>query len=206
MAYDDLMGLDMYDDGMGAFYSPAMLRDQLIAAGASGAGILLASWVLPKLTSSEMMSKMEEPTRHRVGAIVGILGGMVGGRLLWDYNRDAAMAVVGGVSGLGFAQLLDSYFKEKNLIGHGTAKMYPLGSFAEMEYEDTLSAGDQALLAAYGSDGGSALSAFESTNVTASRGAFGGTVVNPEQLMGFGGLDAAVVAGETLGAYNPYLS
>jgi hypothetical protein len=210
MAYDDLMGLDMYDDGMEGFYSAAMLRDQVIAAGASGAGILLASWVLPKLTKMEMLSKYEEPTRHRIGAVVGILGGMLGGRLLWDYNRDAAMAVVGGVSGLGLAQLVDSFFKERNLLGGGTAKMYPLGSFMEMPEEDTLSAGDQALLAAYGSDSGSALAALESTNVSASRGAFGGfagTVVNQEQLMGFGGLDAAVVAGETLGeGYNPYLA
>jgi hypothetical protein len=31
-----------------------------------------------------------------------------------------------------------------------------------------------------------------------------GTVVNPEALMGFGGLDAAVVAAQTLGEEAPY--
>jgi hypothetical protein len=209
MAYDDLMGLDMYDDGMEGFYSTAMMREQAIAASASGAAILLASYAVPKITAMDFFKKYEEPTRHRIGAVLGILAGMAGGRLLWDRNRDAAMAVVGGVSGLGFAQLVDSFLKETNLLGGGAAKMYPLGSLANTD-EDTLSANDQALLAAYGSDGGSALAALEMTNVVASRGAFGGfagTVVNSEQLMGFGGLEAAVVAGETLGeGYNPYLS
>jgi hypothetical protein len=204
MAYDDLMGLDMYDDGMGGLYSAEMLKDQVIAAGASAASILLAAWALPKLSASEMLSKMEEPNRHRVAALVGILGGMIGGRLLWDKNRDAAMAIVGGVSGLGLAQLIDSYF-EKNLIGGGATAVYPLGSFAAAG-DDSLSQSDQALLAAYGSDD----SGMGATSVRASRGAFGGlhgTVVNPEALMGFNGLDAAVVAGETLGEnYNPYMS
>lgn len=191
MAYDDLMGLDMYDDGMGGLYSADMLRDQVMAAGASAGSILLASWALPKLAGSKMFTDAitDEKTRHRVTALLAIVGGMVGGRLLWDKNRDASMAVVGGVAGLGLAQLLDSFF-DANLLGHGAAAMYPLGS------------SDDALLAAYGSDNASALAALEATNVAASRGAFGGfagTVVNPEQLMG---LEAAVVAGETLGDNN----
>ena len=71
-----------------------------------------------------------------------------------------------------------------------------------------MSGGDEAMLAGYGGDGGSALAALEAAGVRASRGAFGqlgAAVVNPEQLMG--GLDAAVVAGETLGEqYTGYLS
>lgn len=206
MAYDDLMGLDMYDDGMGEMYSASMFRDQMIAAGASAASILLASWVIPKIGQLEMVKGLEEANRHRVTAIVGLLAGMLGGRLLWNQNRDAAMAVVGGVGGLGLAQLIDSFF-DKNLLGDGTAPAYPLGSFAGGDGYD-MAAGDQALLAQYGNDNGSALAALEATNVRASRGAFGGTVVNPEALMGFGGFGAAVVAGETLGeqGYNPYLS
>jgi hypothetical protein len=188
------MGLDMYDDGMEGLYSADMLRDQVIAAGAGAGAILLASWGLPKLASMDVMTKLEEPTRHKVTALLGILGGLVGGRLLWDRNRDAAMAVVGGVAGLGLAQLIDTFF-DANLLGHGAAPMYPLG------------AADDALLAAYGSDNASALASLEATGVAASRGAFGGfagTVVNPEQLMG---LEAAVVAGETLGdnGYQSYL-
>jgi hypothetical protein len=228
MAYDDLMGLDMYDDGMEAFYSPEMLKEQMMAAGSSAAAILLATWLLPKVAKMDAVQKLEEPNRHRLAAVLGIVGGMVGSRLLWDRNRDASMAVLGGVSGLGLAQLVDSYFA-KNLIG-GDAPAYPLGSFANADdglygsdddYSTMagygsgapgdwgqgygMSGSDEALLAGYG---GSALAALESTGVRASRGAFGqfhGTVVNPEQLMG--GLDAAVVAGETLGEqYTGYLS
>lgn len=207
MAYDDLMGLDMYDDGMGEMYSAQMLQEQLIAAGSSAAAILLASWALPKLTAADgWLKSYEEPTRHRIGAITGILGGMVAGRLAWNYNRDAAMAIVGGVSGLGLAQLVDSFFDKTNLIGGGAAKVYPLGSFAAAD-DMSLSASDQALLAAYGEDNGSALAALEATDAQVSRGAFGGfagTVVNQEQLMGF---DGTVVAGETLGEQYPaYLS
>jgi hypothetical protein len=168
---------------------------------------LLASWGLPKLTAPDgILKSYEEDTRHKIGAITGIIGGMIAGRLAWNYNRDAAMAIVGGVSGLGLAQLVDSFMKETNLIGHGTAKMYPLGSFGATDDDSSLSASDQALLAAYGDDNGTALSALEATSVRASRGAFGGfagTVVNNEALMGFNGLDAAVVAQESLGEQYP---
>ena len=211
MAYDDLMGLDMYDglDDLGAIYSAKMFQDQLIAAGSSAAAILLASWGLPKLTASDFLTKQitDETTRHRVGALIGIVGGAIASRVAWNFNRDAAMAILGGVSGLGLAQLVDSFFKETNMIGGGAAKMYPLGSFGALPEDSELSASDQALLAAYGNDNGAALSALEAANVAASRGAFGGlqgTVVNPEQLMGFGALDAAVVAAETLGEGGQY--
>lgn len=217
MAYDDLMGLDMYDglDDMGPIYSAKMFQDQLIAAGSAAAAVLLASWSLPKLMAADgFLAKQitDEKMRHRVGAIIGIVSGAIAGRVAWNFNRDAAMAIVGGVSGLGLAQLLDSFFEKQNLIGGGAAKMYPLGSFGAGDDEgNELSASDQALLAAYGNDNGAALSALEAASVATSRGAFGGlqgTVVNPEQLMGFGSLDAAVVAAETLGenGYPGYLA
>lgn len=218
MAYDDLMGLDMYDglDGLEEIYSARMLQEQLIAAASSAVSILLASWSLPKLTAADgPLSKMvtDEMNRHRIGAVIGILAGAAAGRIAWNYSRDAGMAIVGGVSGLGLAQLIDSFIKPEtaNLIGGGSAKMFPLGSFGATPDDMELSASDQALLAAYGEDNSNALSALEAANVQASRGAFGGlagTVVNPEALMGFGGLDAAVVAAETLGEepYPAYLA
>jgi hypothetical protein len=210
MAYDDLMGLDMYDglDGLDEIYSARMLMEQVIAATSSGVSILFASWGLPKLTAADgPLSKMitDEKNRHRIGALLGIIGGAVAGRIAWNYSRDAGMAIVGGVSGLGLAQLIDSFI-EKPLLGGGAAAIYPLGSFGAMPEASELSASDQALLAAYSGDSGAALSALEAANVQASRGAFGGlqgTVVNPEALMGFGGLDAAVVAAQTLGE-EPY--
>jgi hypothetical protein len=210
MAYDDLMGLEMYDglDGLDEIYSPQMLMEQLIAAGAAGVSILAASWSLPKLTAPDgLLAKWitDEQTRHRVGAALGVLTGGILGRVAWNYNRDAGMAIVGGVSGLGLAQLIDSFF-DKSLLGGGAAAIYPLGSFGALPDSDELSASDEALLAAY--DSGSALSALEAANVQSSRGAFGGlqgTVVNPEALMGFG---APVVAMETLGEdqYPGYLA
>ncbi|MFQ5339963.1 MAG: hypothetical protein ACE5F6_00295 [Anaerolineae bacterium] len=209
MAYDDLMGLDMYDglDGVDDIYSARMFQDQIIAAASSGVAILLASWSLPKLTAEDGLFKnLEEQNRHRVGAILGIILGGVAGRIAWNRNRDVGMAIVGGVSGLGIAQLIDSFIEKQNLIGGGDAKMYPLGSFGALPEDTELSASDQALLAAYDQDNAGALSALEAANVQASRGAFGeteGTVVHPEQLMGFGGLDAAVVAAQTLGE-EPY--
>jgi hypothetical protein len=191
--YDDLMGLDMYDDGMEGMYSADMFKQQMIAAGASAAGIILAAWGLPKFNDMEMFKKYEEPTRHRILGVMGILGGMAMGRVLWNYNRDAAMAVVGGVSGIGLAQLLDTFF-EAHLL-HG----YPLGETGG------LSAGDEALLSAYGDDNGGALSALETTRINSARGAFqgfSGPQISTEQLMGFG---SAMVQAETLG-YNPYMA
>jgi hypothetical protein len=202
MNYDDLSGLDMYDDGMGEIYSVDMLKGALIAAGASASAIVVGTLVLPKLTASEMLSKYEPTTRSRIAAVLSIGAGLVLGRLALPYNRDAAMAIVGGLGGLGIAQLADS-FLDRDLL-HGT----PLGALnADQEYADQeLSDGDEALLSAYDEDSGSALAALESSNVHAARGAFSGfegPQVSQEALMG---LDAAVVQGETLGVYNPYLA
>jgi hypothetical protein len=194
--YDDLMGLDMYDDGMEGYYSADMFKEQMIAAGASAAGIVLAAWALPKLNETEMFKKYEEPTRHRVLGLMGVLGGMVMGRVLWNYNRDAAMAVVGGVSGIGLAQILDTFFDAHLLHG------YPLGAYPG---SGELSSGDLAMLAAYGDDQGMALSALENTSINTARGAFQGfsaPQISTEALMGFG---STMVQAETLG-YNPYMA
>jgi hypothetical protein len=195
--YDDLMGLDMYDDGMSGLLDMGMAREQAVAAGASAASIILAAWALPKLPIPAALN-LTEVNQHRARAVVGILAGMLAGRGLWNYNRDAAMAVVGGVSGLALAQLIDTYF-DANLLGGG----YPLGALPE---DSELSAGDEALLSAYGRDNSSALSSLEATNVQASRGAFSefaGPQVTNEALMGFG---SAMVTGETLGRYDGYLA
>lgn len=191
--YDGMSGLDMYDD-MEAFMSPRMLQEQLIAAGAGAGAILIGAWLMPRLPAPDTMT---EPNQHRMRAALATVAGMVGARALWDWNRDAAMAVLGGVSGLGLAQLIDSFF-EANLLGGG----YPLGWLPD---DGSLSAGDQALLSAY--DHGSALSALETVGVNASAPAFptqrqaplADPTVTPEALMG------TVVQTETLG-YSPYLA
>lgn len=182
--YDDLMGLDMYDDGMGDFYSAEMLKEQLIAAGASAAAIMLGAWGMPKLPAPKDWQPVNQ-SRLRAG--LAVVGGMAAARMLWGFNRDASMAVLGGVAGLGLAQLIDSYL-EMDIL-HGS----PLGQYDENQ----LSAGDEALLTAYSPD----TRTLSLTEVGASRGAFSGTAVTTEQLMG------AVVATETLGEnYGGYLA
>lgn len=197
--YDDLMGLDMYDEGMGEFYSAEMLKDQLIAAGSSAAAILLAAWAMPKLPAPKDWTPTNQ---HNLRAALATVAGMLAARGLWGYNRDAAMAVLGGVSGLGIAQLINGYLftdkdgnptkdKEGNLV---MPLGYPLGDVGGYG----LSAGDEALLTAYSPD----TRTLSLTEVASNRGAFGGPVVNAEALMG------TVVATETLGenGYNAYLS
>lgn len=192
--YDDLMGLDMYDDGMSEFVTMEMLKESVIAAGSSAAAILLATWGLPKLAKAVLPDDMSEPNKHRIYAVMQIVAGLAAGRGLWNYNKDAAMAVIGGISGLGIAHLVDTFF-EADL-----GPRFQLGAYPD---SDTLSAGDAALLSAYGSDNGRALASLEATNIRPAAGAFSGfagPVISQEALMG------AVVQQETLGAYNPYLS
>jgi hypothetical protein len=190
--YDD-MGMGLYDD-MGAFMTPAMLQEQVIAAGAGAGAILLAAWAMPKLPTPSTWS---EPNQHRLRAGLALVGAGLAARMLWDYNRDAAIAVIGGVGGLALAQLIDSYV-DANLLGGGN----PLG---QMPDSSELSAGDLALLGAYN---GGALSALEAVNVQGSpgafaRGQFADPTVTPEALMGFGGV---VTQSETLGAYGPWMA
>jgi hypothetical protein len=183
--YDDLYGLDMYD--MGQWLTPSMVQESLIAAAAGAGSILLASWVSPMLPVPKEWEGT--PNQHRLRAAVAAVGGLLVGRLMWDWNRDAAMAVIGGVGGLGLAQLIDSFFKPE-LVG------YPLGTLPE---DVELSEGDEALLSAYDYDQSQALAALGTTGVTSAPSAFADPTVTPEALMG------TVVQQETLG-YNPYMA
>lgn len=184
--YDDLMGLDYYD-GLDQFITPSMVRDSLIAAGAGAGAILLASWVVPMLPAPEAW---DEENKHRLRAAVGAIGGLLVGRLVWDFNRDAAMAIIGGTAGLGIAQFVDSFFEKPALVGT------PFGTLPE----DVELSGDEALLGAY--DYGPALSNLETTGVTTAPGAFADPTVTPEALFG---MEGTVVQQETLG-YNPYMA
>jgi hypothetical protein len=132
---------------------------------------------------------MTEVNQHRLRAAVATAGGLIAARLVWDYNRDAAMAIIGGVAGLGIVQLLDSFFDMKFVNN-------PLGTLPE----DVSLSGDEALLSAY--DRSQAMAGLESAAIARSPGAFSDPTVTPEALMGFEG---AVVQQENLG-YNPYMS
>jgi hypothetical protein len=188
MRYDDMMDLDMYDDGMGEFMTMDMVRDQLLAASAGGGALMVASWLTPMLPVPEGWDGTAKGSRLRA-AVAGV-GGMLASRALWDYNRDAAMAVLGSVTGLAIAQIADSFF-ELDLLG-GT----PLG-----ETPSDMALSEESLLSAYDNDGMAALRSLETTGVTSAPGAFADPTVTPEALMG------TVVQAETLGqaGYNAYM-
>jgi len=186
--YEDLYGLDMYD--MGAWVTPSMIQDSIIAAAAGAGAILLASWSAPMLPVPEKLKGT--PNASRLRAAVATVGGLLVGRLMWDWNRDAAMAVIGGVGGLGLAQLVDSFF-DIEIVGK------PLGALPE---DVALSEGDEALLSAYDYDQAQALAALGTTGITSAPSAFADPTVTPEALMG---LHGTVVQGESLG-YNPYMA
>lgn len=194
-SYDDMMGLDMYD-GLDQFYTPSMIRDSMIAMGAGAGAILLGSWLGPMIPVPKDWE--EDPEKainvHRLRAAVVSLGGVLVGRGLWDYNRDAAMAVMGGVAGLGLAQIVDSFFKNKE----GNVSQLVGTPFGVLPEDLELDGADEALMG-YG-DASAALSALETTDINVTPGAFQGPTVTPEALMG------TVVQQETLGQYNPYMS
>lgn len=187
MNYDDMMGLD----GMTEIFSPEVVKDHLIGMSAGAGAIMLVGYTIPKIPVPASWTP-ENQVRLRAG--ISVAAGLVAGRAMYDYNRDAAMAIVGGVSGLGLARLVSSFFGTTPLNGYG---MLP----EEME----LSAmSDEALLAAYGDDGAmNALAELEATNVQSHGGAFSGPTVTNQPLFG---LDAPVVQMETLGAYSPYMA
>lgn len=100
--YDDMMG---YDD-LGALLSGDQVKHMLMSGGAGGLGILATSAVLQRVPLPETW---EPQTKSRVKNLLAIGVGVVGGRMLYDRNRDVAMAFMGAVGGLGFAQLLASW-------------------------------------------------------------------------------------------------
>lgn len=196
-AYDDMMGLEFGDyEGMEAFLNAEMLKEALIASTAGGGAILAAGWGVKKLSETLDLSTRIENPLLRATVISGgtFLLGVAAGRGLYEYNREAAMGIVGGVGGFAMANFIDAAISAMT----GNERMMP-----------SLGEGDD-YMTSYGSDDGmAALAALETTGVTSAPGAFSGMgdpSVTPEALMG---LDGTVVQQETLGglgAYAPYLS
>lgn len=117
MRYDDMMGLEMYnDDGMGAWITPEMLKEHLMAAGSGAVGILATSALVQKVlktpapptdgsqTAEQRATQEKMWSNYRGLASVAV--GILGGRFIYDYNRDAGMGFVGGVAGGALAQVL----------------------------------------------------------------------------------------------------
>jgi hypothetical protein len=196
-AYDDTMGLE-FGDYEGWNVTGEMVKEALIASSAGGGAILAATWGVRTLSEKlDLASRIENPLIRATllsGATIAL--GVAGGRMMYDYNREAAMGIVGGLGGIAMASWLDQLIA--TLTGNEKMGM-SLGEGDEyMDYG--------------GGSGMDALAALETTGVNTSPGAFSGLAdptVTPEALMG---LDGTVVQEETLGAmsgleaYAPYLS
>lgn len=104
MDYD----LAMYDDGMGMWISPEMLKTQLMAGVAGAGGILVTSLLVQKV-GEYLPEAWEAQTKSRVKNAIAIGIGVLGGRAIWERNKNMAMGFVGGVAGLGLAQLVASF-------------------------------------------------------------------------------------------------
>jgi len=102
---------DMYgSDGLAAYLpSGEEVKASLMAGAAGGAGILLVSTVLSKIDQPTDGYFADPVTFRRAKGVLAIVAGIFGGRALYDRSPNAAMAVVGGVSGLGMADLVASF-------------------------------------------------------------------------------------------------
>jgi hypothetical protein len=115
---------------------------------------------------------------RRTKGVISIAAGVLGGRVMYEKNRDAAMGFVGGVAGLGFADLIASFINDP---ADPTVRTQPAGGH--------LSGGDLR-----------ALEAAVSQAYPAWRPELSGTVAQTAEL------SAPVVSTTELGAYMPYLS
>lgn len=183
----DMDGLAMYDDGMGAYITPEMLKQHLTAAAAGAGGILVASKVVNYLGdmlvkdqdgASDAQREKNAKNRTYVKGASSVILGVLAGRMLYDRNRDAAMGIVGGVAGGGLASLL----------------AYVVGNPSENDPATTIDERTRPYL---------------TTNLSALEAA----VASSEQAFGLSGptvtarsLSAAGVTSETLAEYAPYLS
>jgi hypothetical protein len=195
-AYDDMMGLEFGDyEGMdGVLPNAEQIKEAVIASTAGGGAILLSTYAVKMLAEKvDLSSRIENPLlRSGVMSAATMMVGLIAGKGLYDYNRDAAMGIVGGVGGVAMANFLDA------VIAQVTGNE-PMG-FSLADADESLLSGG------YEDPGMEALAALETTGVTTAPGAFQGFAdpsVTPEALMG---LDGTVVQEETLGGYAPYLS
>lgn len=180
MSRHDMMGLAMYDSSydLGAFLTPEMVKEHLMAGFSGGVGIALVSTVLNKIEKPEMIES--EMTWRRVKDGIAIVAGVLGGRMIYEKNRDAAMGFVGGVAGLGMADLIASFVNTEGQPA--TIRTSLAGGY--------LSGGDL-----------SALEAAVSQAYPAWRPeALSGTVAQTRDL------SAPMVTNTELGAYMPYMA
>lgn len=123
----EMMGLEMMNGGMGAWMTADDVKNSLMGAAVGGAGIMVTATALSKWTqpttgmfSTDTASggSANGPMNfRRVKDLVAILVGVLGGRAIHGdgmstQRRDSAMAFVGGVAGLGLADLVASWIPD----------------------------------------------------------------------------------------------
>lgn len=118
----DMMGLGYGGDGLGAYMPTGEeVKASLMAGAAGGAGILLVSTVLAKIPQPETGTFADPTNWRRAKGLMAIVAGIFGGRALYDRSPNAAMAVVGAVTGLGMADLVASWVPDTAGVRTGLA-------------------------------------------------------------------------------------
>ena len=117
------MDYDLSEFGLGAFMDAEHLKGALMSGAVGGAGILLVPTVLDKvwpqpangsgsMFASDAQGGNGTMNYKRAKSALTVILGILGGRALYDRNRDASMALVGGVAGLGLAELAASWIND----------------------------------------------------------------------------------------------
>ena len=191
----DISGLESF--GLGAFLDAQHVKSAVMGAAIGGGGILLTTtaldkvWAQPAAGSGSMFAPDAAGGNgtmnfKRAKSALTVLVGLLGGRALYDKNRDAASAFMGGVSGLGLAELVASYVNDPASTTGPTVRTSNLSGHLSLSDLRALEMAVSTPMRAYQNMNG-----------------FGGPVTNTQQL------SAPVTSATELGgmaAYMPYLS
>jgi hypothetical protein len=95
--WDGLEGFEGFED----IINMEQVMDMGVAALAGAGGIMLSGTVIPRIPKVRDKPWMK--------AVASILLGLTGGRLMWNVNREAALGLAGGMSGVGIASLVSQW-------------------------------------------------------------------------------------------------
>lgn len=104
-----MSGLQMYGDDLGAFMSGEDVKESLMAVGAGAVGVLATGYVLGMLPADMVADPVNN---SRLKSTIALAVGVLGGRAIYNYNRDMGMAFVGAVGGNALAALIGSWAPE----------------------------------------------------------------------------------------------
>jgi hypothetical protein len=98
MDFDDFEGGSI-GDALEEIVTPEQLKGLLLSGLVGGGGILGVGFLVRQLPVSVT------PVWR---SVIATVGGLIGGRLLWNLDEDAARGFAGGVSGFGIASLVQA--------------------------------------------------------------------------------------------------